>query len=182
LFTLSSPISGRVIELTGTLGSFWNDLNTPIMTVANLSSVWVAASVQEKEIGSVFQGQTAQITFSAYEGESFKGKVHYIGQIFDPDTHTVKVRIAVDNSSGRFRPGMFGSVTLKYPAKKAVLVPDKSIVQRGFNTIIFVEISPWRFEPRICKTGAQLEGRVEITEGLKAGERIVVKEGVLLND
>jgi cobalt-zinc-cadmium efflux system membrane fusion protein len=182
LFTMPSPIDGRIIELTGTQGSFWNDTNAPILTVANLSSVWVAANVQEKEIGSVFKGQSAQINFSAYQGESYKGKVHYIGEIFDPDTHTVKVLIAVDNHLGRFRPGMFGSVTLKYPAKKAIVIPEKAIVQKGFNTIVFVETSPWRFEPRICKTDAQIEDRIEITEGLKAGERIVVKEGVLLND
>ncbi|MBI4767152.1 MAG: efflux RND transporter periplasmic adaptor subunit [Deltaproteobacteria bacterium] len=182
LYTLCSPINGRVIELTGTQGAFWNDTNAPIMTIANLSSVWVAASVQEKEIGSVFQGQTATISFNAYEGESFEGKVRYLGEIFDPDTHTVKVRIALDNSSGRFRPGMFGSVTFRYPAKKTILVPAKALVQRGFNTVVFVETSPWRFESRICKTGLQLDDQVEITTGLKAGERIVVKEGVILND
>ncbi len=182
LYTLSSPINGRVIELSGAQGAFWNDLNAPIMTVANLSTVWVAASVQEREIGSVFEGQTAQITFNAYEGESFKGKVRYVGEVFDTDTHTAKVRIALDNSSGRFRPGMFGSVTFKYPAKEMILVPAKALVQRGFNTVVFVETSPWRFEARICKTGIQLDDRVEIITGLKVGERIVVKEGVILND
>jgi membrane fusion protein, heavy metal efflux system len=181
-YTLPAPIGGRVIELMGAQGAFWNDLNAPIMTIANLSSVWVAASVQEKEIGSVFEGQTAQITFNAYEEESFRGQVRYVGDVFDPDSHTVKVRVALDNTSGRFRPGMFGNVTLKYPGKKTILVPPNALVQRGFETIVFVETSPWRFESRICKTGIQLDHHIEITTGLKAGDRIVVKEGVLLND
>jgi len=182
LYTLHSPISGRVIELAGATGAFWNDLTAPIMTIANLSSVWVAASVQEKDIGFVFENQKAEITFNAYEGESFAGKVRHIGEVFDPDSHTVKVRIALDNASGRFRPGMFGNVTLKYPAKKAILVPQKALVQRGFDTVVFVEIAPWRYEYRPCKTGLHLDERVEITAGIKAGDRIVVREGVLLND
>jgi cobalt-zinc-cadmium efflux system membrane fusion protein len=182
LYTLLSPINGRVIELAGTAGAFWNDMNAPIMTIANLSHVWMAASVPEKEIGCVFKGQTVKILLNAYAGESFSGKVRYVSEILDPDTHTVKVRIVLDNSSGRFRPGMFGNVTFKYPAKKSIVVPSSALVQRGFNTVTFVETSPWRFEPRICRLGAALDDRVEITAGLKAGERIVVKEGVLLND
>jgi cobalt-zinc-cadmium efflux system membrane fusion protein len=182
LYTLHSPIGGRVIELAGAPGAFWNDLTAPILTIANLSRLWVAASVQEKDIGSVFEGQTARITFNAYEGESFQGKVRYVDEVFDPDSHTVKVRIALDNTSGRFRPGMFGNVTLKYPGKKAILVPQKALVQRGFETVVFVETAPWRYEYRSCKTGLHLDDRVEITAGLKAGDRIVVKEGVLLND
>ena len=182
LYTLHSPIGGRVIEVMGAQGSFWNDLNAPIMTVANLSSVWLAASVQEKDIDSVFEGQTVLITFNAFEGESFKGKVRFAGEMLDPDTHTMKVRIALDNSSGRFRPGMFGSVTFKSPAKKGIVVPATALVQRGLFTVVFVETSPWIFEPRICKTGTHFDDQVEITTGLKAGDRIVVKEGVILND
>jgi len=182
LYTLHSPIVGRVIELTGAQGVFWNDMNTPIMTVANLSTVWLAASVQEKDIASMFAGQTVQIAFNAYEGESFKGKVRYVGEVLDPDTRTVKVRIAIDNSSGRFRPGMFAKATFHCQAHKAVVIPVTALIQSGFNTRIFVEVSPWKFEPRICKVGAQIGDKVEIVTGLKAGERVVVKEGVLLND
>lgn len=182
LYTLHAPRGGRIIELSGAQGAFWNDLNAPIMTIANLTRVCMAASVQEKDIGSVFEGQTAEITFNAYEDKVFQGKVGHVGEVFDPDSHTVKVRIALDNSSGRFRPGMFGNVTLKHPAQKVIFVPQKALVQRGFNTVVFVETAPWRFEYRRCKTGHQVDDRVEISAGLKAGDRIMVKEGVLLND
>ncbi|TWJ32555.1 efflux RND transporter periplasmic adaptor subunit [Geobacter argillaceus] len=181
-YTLRSPIAGHVIELTGAQGGFWNDTNAPIMTVANLSTVWLAASVQEKDLASVFVGQEARISLNAYEGEGFSGKVRYVGELLEPDTRTVKVRIAIDNSSGRFRPGMFAKVVFKGPARKAAVVPATALVQSGLNSRIFVETSPWRFEPRVVKTGAQLGNRIEVVSGLKAGERIVVKEGVLLND
>ncbi len=181
-YTLRSPIAGRVIELTGAQGSFWNDTNAPIMTVADLSTIWLSASVPEKDLSFVFVGQAARITLNAYDGESFEGKVRYVGDVLDPDTRTVKVRIAINNASGRFRPGMFAKVIFSGRSHKAAVVPAMALVQSGFNTRVFVEISPWRFEPRIVKTGAELGDRVEIVSGLKAGERIVVKDGVLLSD
>jgi membrane fusion protein, heavy metal efflux system len=180
-YTLRSPIAGHVIELTGGQGAFWNDMNSPIMTVANLSTVWLSASVQEKDISSLFTGQTANISLNAYEGESFKGTVRYVGQVLDPDTRTVKVRLAIDNSSGRFRPGMFAKTIFSGKSRKAIVIPATALVQSGFSTRVFVEKSPWQFEPRILKTGAQLGDKVEVISGLKTGERIVVKEGVLLN-
>lgn len=180
-YTLHSPIAGYVIELTGAQGAFWNDTNAPIMTVADLSVVWLAASVQEKDIHSLSVGQKAGIGVDAFDA-TFEGRVRYVGQVLDADTRTVKVRIAIDNSSGRFRPGMFAKVTFLGRAHKATVVPASAVVQSGFNTRVFVETSPWKFEPRNCKTGAQLGDKVEIVSGLKAGERIVVKEGVLLND
>jgi membrane fusion protein, heavy metal efflux system len=181
-YTMWSPIAGHVIESTGAQGGFWNDTNAPIMTVANLTTVWLTASVQEKDLSSVFVGQTVKITLNAYDNETIKGKVRYVGEVLDPDTRTVKVRIAIDNASGRFRPGMFAKVTFSGQAHQAILVPVTALVQRGFNANIFVEKSPWQFEPRIVKIGAQLDDRVEIISGLIAGERIVMKDGVLLND
>ncbi|MES2071298.1 MAG: efflux RND transporter periplasmic adaptor subunit [Pseudomonadota bacterium] len=181
-YALRSPISGRVIELSGSQGGFWNDTNAPIMTVADLSTVWLAASMQEKDLPLVFIGQTAKITVNAYEGESFEGKVRYIADVLDPDTRTVKVRIAIANQSGRFKPGMFAKLSFNGQAHQAITVPATALVQNGFNTRVFVEKSPWVYEPRVVKTGAQLGGNVEILAGLKAGEKIVAKDGVLLND
>ncbi len=171
-----------MIELTGAQGAFWNDMSAPIMTVADLSTVWLAASIQEKDIGSLFVGQTARISLNAYDGESFDGKVRYVGKVLDPDTRTVKVRIAIDNASGRFRPGMFAKMSFSGRSHKAIVVPATALVQSGFTTRLFLETSPWRFESRVCKTGAQIGDNVEIVSGLKAGDRFVVKEGVLLND
>ena len=182
-YTLRSPIVGRVVDMTAAEGGFWNDTNAPLMTVADLSSVWVSASVQEKDLSAVFVDQDAVISLNAYEGESIKGKVRYVGEVLDPDTRTVKARIAVDNSSGRFRPGMFAKVVFHGKAHQAVAVPAAALVQSGFDTRVYVEQSPGLFQTRVVQTGAHLEDdSIEILSGLKAGERVVIKEGVLLND
>ena len=181
-YTLRAPIAGHVIEQTGAQGGFWNDTNAPLMTVADLSTVWLSAGVQEKDLAAVFVGQTATITLNAYAGESFSGKVRYVAQVLDADTRTVKVRIVLDNAAGRFRPGMFASVVFSGPAHTSTVVPAAALVQDGFNTRVFVEQSPWVFTPRTVKTGARIGDAIEISDGLKAGERIVVRDAVLLND
>lgn len=181
-FTMSAPITGHVIEMTGAQGGFWNDTNAPLMTVADLSKVWLSASVQEKDLSAVFVGQAAQILLNAYPGLTLTGKVAYVAQTLDPDTRTVKVRVALDNAEGRLRPGMFASAVFSGASHESITVPAAALIQDGFNTRVFVENKPWTFESRIVKTGPQVGSQVEVTSGLKPGERIVVKDGVLLND
>ena len=141
-YTLRSPIAGRVIELTGAQGGYWNDTNAGIMTVADLSTVFLTANVQEKDLASVFVGQSGKVALNAYASEIFEGKVRYVGEVLDPDTRTVKVRIGIDNPEGRFRPGMFARVTLAGRAHKAPVIPVSALLQSGFNTRVFVEMSP----------------------------------------
>ncbi|MFZ6745034.1 efflux RND transporter periplasmic adaptor subunit [Undibacterium sp. JH2W] len=181
-YQLRSPIAGRVIELSAAQGGFWNDTNAALMTVADLSTVWMTASVSEKDLSLVFAGQAAKITLNAYDNEVFEGKIRYVGDVIDADTRSVKVRIAIDNKAGRFKPGMYAKVNLSGQAHQAPTIPASAVVQNGFNTRVFVEKTPSVFEPRIVKTGAQVGDKLEILSGLKAGERIVIKEGVLLND
>lgn len=182
LFTLHSPISGRVVELPGAQGGYWNDLTQPIMTVADLSSVWLTANVQEKDLAKVFIGQPVKLTLNAYPDMPVDGKVRYIGEILDPDTRTVKVRVSLDNTQGIFKPGMFARAEFMGKRHDAIVVPTTALVQSDMKTRVFVEVSPWHFVAREVKTGAQIGGITEILSGLKAGERIVTKEGVVLND
>jgi cobalt-zinc-cadmium efflux system membrane fusion protein len=182
-YTLRAPIAGHVVDMTAAEGGFWNDTNAPLMTVADLRNVWVSASVPEKDLASVFVDQDAVIALNAFEGETISGKVRYVGEVLDPDTRTVKARIAVDNANGRFRPGMFAKVLLHGKAHRAVAVPAAALVQSGFDTRVYVEVSPGVYQVRIVKTGPRLDdGSVEVVDGLKSGERIVIKDGVLLND
>ena len=181
-YAMRSPIAGQVIELAAGQGAFWNDTNAAVMTVADLSTVWLTASVQEKDLGALYVGQAASVALNAYPGESFTGRVRYVGAVLEPETRTVKVRIAVENRSGRFRPGMFASVTLKGQPHRAITVPTTALLQSGFNTRVYIEKTPWRFEARTIRTGAQLGDRTEILAGIAAGDRVVVKDGVLIND
>ena len=104
------------------------------------------------------------------------------GDLLDPDTRTVRVRVAIDNRDGLFKPGMFARVSFSGPTHQALLVPATALLQSGLYTRVFVEKAPFRYESRVVSVGATIADRVEVLSGLKAGERIVVKDGVLLND
>lgn len=181
--TLRAPIAGRISELAAAPGGYWNDLNAPLMVLANLSKVWFTASVQEKDIPSIRVGQEVGATLASFPGQTFHSKVAFVGEMLDPETRTVKVRAAFDNASRRLLPAMFANVTFQLSAHKGVVVPTTAILQNPAGSRVYVEVAPWVFEVRVIKEGVHLgEAWTEVVEGLKPGERLVVKEGILLHD
>jgi cobalt-zinc-cadmium efflux system membrane fusion protein len=176
-----APIAGRVVELSAAAGGYWNDATAPLMTVADLSKVYVSASAQEKDLAQLYVGQQASIQLDAWP-QPVTGQVRYIGEMLDADTRTIKVRLPFDNRDGHLKPGMFAEATLLAKPHDGLLVPMTAVIQSGFASRAFVEVKPWQFEARELKLGAQIGEQVEVLAGLKAGERIVIKDGVLLND
>jgi cobalt-zinc-cadmium efflux system membrane fusion protein len=182
LLAVRSPISGRVVDLAAANGAFWNDVTAPLLTVADLSTVYVTANADEADLANIFVGQETKITLNAYPDEPLTGKVRYVGEILDSDTRRVKVRVVVENRSARLKPGMFAQAMLFAKPHPSILVPKNTVVQNGFSSRVFVEVAAWRFEPRVVQLGATIGDRVEILGGLKAGARVVTSDGVLLND
>jgi membrane fusion protein, heavy metal efflux system len=175
-----SPINGRVVDLAVSGGEFKNDPNAVLMTVADLSTVWLTASVQEKDVRKVKTGDTATAVFSAYPDEHFVGKVFSVADLLDLDTRTVKVRVAIENADGRFKPGMFATVRFAGTSMPRVVVPNTALVLRGDETFAFVEVGDWVFEPRRVTTGQQQGEVTVVTEGLDAGTPVVTSEAVVL--
>jgi cobalt-zinc-cadmium efflux system membrane fusion protein len=180
--TVAAPISGSVIDLAVAPGVYWNDATAALMTVADLSTIWVTASVPEKDTALVSKGQQADVTFLAYPNEVFKGHVLFVSDVLDTDTRRTKVRIAFDNPDTRLRPGMFATVRFYAPAQRVPVVPTSALVLKDDANQVFVETAPWTFEPRNVDVGFQQGDSVAITKGVKAGDRVVVKGGVLLGD
>jgi cobalt-zinc-cadmium efflux system membrane fusion protein len=177
-----SPISGSVIDLAAAQGAFWNDPTAALMTVADLGTVWVTASVPESDTALVTKGQSATVTFPAYPGEIFKGKVLFVSDVVDADTRRTRVRIPFQNPEMRLKPNMFASVGFVGPKQTLPVLPTTALVLRSDTDEVFVEVAPWRYEARSVEIGFQEGDRVVVKSGLKPGERVVVKGAVLLND
>jgi len=175
-----SPLTGKVLEVSTATGEFRNDPNAPLMTVADLSTVWVTANVQEKDIHYVHNGDPASATFAAYPNETFRGRVLFVADVLDPDTRTAKVRVALNNEDGRLRPAMFATVILKTWDTKDLTVPTSALVMEGDHTTVFVEVGKNTFERRPVQTGEQQGERTIVKSGLQAGERVLAREGALL--
>jgi cobalt-zinc-cadmium efflux system membrane fusion protein len=177
---LRSPVSGRVIDIAAGIGEFRSDTTAPLMTIADLSTVWLTASVQEKDIRFVAKGQAVRATLAAFPQESVSGPVIAVGEVLDPDTRSTKVRIALPNPDGRYRPGMYATVTfLGYP-EAIVTVPTSALVQIGGAAFVFEQVAPGQYQPVAVEPGPQKSGRTEIRRGLAPGTNVVAENGVLL--
>jgi cobalt-zinc-cadmium efflux system membrane fusion protein len=180
--TITAPIAGSVIELDVGAGAFWNDPNASLMTVADLSSIWVTANVPEKDTAMVSKGQAVEVVFAAYPGEVSRGQVLFVSDIVDSDSRRTKVRIAFANPEIRLKPNMFATVSFFAPTQKVATVPTTALVLKNDGERVFVEVAPWTFQPRNVEINYQQGNSTIIKNGLNAGERAVVKGGVLLND
>jgi cobalt-zinc-cadmium efflux system membrane fusion protein len=180
--SLKAAVSGSVIDLQVARGAFLNDPTAAIMTIANLGTVWVTANVPERDTALVVKGQDVDVVLAAYPGEVFAGKVLFISDVLDPDTRRTKVRIAFENPDIRLKPNMFANATFLAPKQTVQVVPTSALVLKEETDQVFVEVAPWTFEARPIEVSFQQGDQAVVESGLKAGERVVVKGGVLLND
>jgi cobalt-zinc-cadmium efflux system membrane fusion protein len=178
--TLRAPFDGRVVDRKVTPGALVESLQ-PLMTVANLSNVWVFLQAYDKDLALVKNGLPVMIRTEAYPQESFKGRIDFVGSTFDPGTRTVKLRATVGNSAEKLKPGMFIKAHVDVPrpadeAKAILVVPQSALQTLEGRTTFFVQASPGVFERRFVETGHSFEGFTEVLAGVKAGD-IVVTEG-----
>jgi cobalt-zinc-cadmium efflux system membrane fusion protein len=177
-----SPLSGKVLELSIVPGEFRNDTNAAVMTIADLSTVWVSSQVPETYIRFIQRNERVEVSLIAYPGEIFDGHVSRIADTVDPQTRTVKVQAEIDNRDGRFRPEMFGSIHHIESKERTAVVPANAVVDDGGRSIVFIESSPGFFEERTVIVGKPAGRLVRIVSGIKPGETIVVDGAMLLSN
>jgi membrane fusion protein, heavy metal efflux system len=177
-----SPVAGSVTALAITPGSTINDPTQSLMTVADLSTIWVTAMVPEKDIDKVAKNQDADVVFVAYPDKPRRGKVLFVADVVEPDSRRNKLRIAFANEDYALKPNMFASVTLAGPDIAQVVLPSSSLLMNNDRTSVFVATAPWTFERRIVDPQLDDGPTVAIRTGLSAGEQVVTQGGILLND
>jgi len=150
--------------------------------VADLSSVWVLADVFEQDIGMVKSGATAKVKINAYPDKDFDGKVTYVYPTLSAETRTVQVRIELANPGQLLKPGMFANVELAgITRSNAVTVPASAVIDSGKRQIVLVQVKEGRFEPREVKPGMRSDNDIEVLEGVKEGEDVVVAANFLID-
>ena len=181
LFTVTSPIAGRVLDRHAVLGQYAGP-SAPLFTVADLSRVWVMAQAFERDAVNVQVGTTAHITLAALPGQEFDGRVALVGRQVDPGSRTLPVRIEVANPSGLLRPGMSASIRLEVVGeRRTILVVPAAALQRvGERWLAFVPTAQYEYEMRPVGRGRDLGPDIEVVSGLKAGETVVVEGAFLL--
>src|SRR5436190_8580469 len=179
VFSLNSPIDGIVVERNATIGASVGT-EASLFKIIDLSRVWVDANVFEKDLQRVRLGQQVKLTVPAFPGSTFSGKVILVNSVVDPDTRTVKVRTEVPNPDGRLKPDMFANVEIITDVNRAAIsIPQSAVLNDNGQTVVFVAEGKG-YQKRQVHTGIQNGDRVEITDGLNAGEKLVVKGNYLL--
>ncbi|HXC70649.1 MAG TPA: efflux RND transporter periplasmic adaptor subunit [Pyrinomonadaceae bacterium] len=178
-FSLNSPIDGIVIERNATVGaSVGTDAN--LFKIIDLSRVWIDADVFEKDLPRVRPGQEVKLKVTAFPESTFSGKVILINSVVDPETRTVKVRTEVANPDGRLKPDMFANVQIVTDVNRAAIsIPQSAVLNDEGKTVVFVAEGDG-YKKRQVQAGIQNNGRVEVVDGLTAGDKVVVKGNYLL--
>jgi len=169
--TLYSPVSGYVVQKMAFQGMRAMP-GEKLFDIADLSTVWIVAEVYENELALVKQGQRAVISLSYFPGREINAVIDYVYPVLSAETRTAKVRFTVPNPGMQLKPQMFTNVEITIPVGKKLAVPAEAVLDTGTRQVVYVEKGDGYFEPRQVKTGAKVEGMVEILVGLNQGEKV----------
>jgi Cu(I)/Ag(I) efflux system membrane fusion protein len=181
--TITAPKSGIVLEKPAIEGMHFNT-GDPLFKMADLSSVWLMAEVQEQDLESLRVGQSATVSLVAYPGRSFVGKVDFIYPALTVSTRTGRVRIVLPNKEGLLRESMYATVTIDAPAtlgSATEVVPTSAVIDSGTRQVVLVAHGEGRFAPRVVQVGVQGDGYTQILSGVKPGEQVVVSANFLID-
>ncbi len=158
---------------------------TPKMTIislADLSSVWLLVDVFEAQVSQITKGLSAQMRLSYDPARVWNGKITYIYPQIEDKTRTLKVRLEFENEGEILKPGMYANVTIFGQEKPAALnIAREALIRSGKAQRVILALGDGRFQPAAVKTGIESGGRIEIIEGLEEGEDIVVSSQFLID-
>ncbi len=180
--TFYSPVDGIVMEKM-----VFKGMNVmagmDLYKIVDLSTIWIIADIYQYELPWVKVGQQAEVELSYLPGKTFRGTITYIYPMLSMETKTAKVRIEVRNTATLdFKPEMYATVKIASPVVvHAVAVPDQAIIRSGERNIAVIALGGGYFDPREIKLGVMAEGYVQVLEGIKEGEKIVVSSQFLID-
>jgi cobalt-zinc-cadmium efflux system membrane fusion protein len=177
---LRAPFDGRVIMRNITRGEVV-ETNQKFFTVADLSDIWVIAAVPEKDVEYIQKGHPVDIVAAAYPHGIFKGTITYVGDVLDPATRTLPVRVTAPNPDKRLKPEMFALVRIQATPDPNTLTVPLSAIQNGpTGNVVFVQRGPSEFEMRTVRLGEEYGDVAAVLDGVRAGEPVVTKGSFVL--
>jgi cobalt-zinc-cadmium efflux system membrane fusion protein len=180
-----APFDGRVIARNLTKGEVV-ETTEKLFVVADLSDVWVTAVIPEKDIPYIRPdltgaGQSVEVHVAAYPGEVFQGRITYVGDVLDPATRTMRLRLELPNPERKLKPAMYASVRVYSEAEpNALLIPQAAVQRDRDRQFVFVQREPSVFEARDVKLGHSNGHDIKVQDGLLEGEAIVTNGAFVL--
>jgi Cu(I)/Ag(I) efflux system membrane fusion protein len=178
--TIYSPVSGYVVQKMAVQGMRVMP-GEKLFDVVDLTSVWIVSDIYEYELPYIKVGQTARIGLSYFPGKEFSSRVDYIYPSLASETRTAKVRFTIPNPDGALKPQMFTNVEIKINLGNRLTVPSEAVIDTGVRQIVYVDKGEGNFEPREVTTGLKADELVEVTGGVKAGEKVASSANFLID-
>lgn len=159
------------------------DAGQAIYKTADLSELWLIAQVQEQDLGAIQPGQKARANFVAFPGRTFEGKVDFIYPTLSAETRTARVRIVLPNPEGLLRAAMYANVQIDATAggEPVLTVPNSAVLDTGTRQVVLVAAGVGKFEPRTVHLGIHGDDWVQVVDGIKPGDRVVVGANFLID-
>jgi len=181
LVEVRAPHAGYVMELNVRHGMYVTP-ELMIMSIADLSSVWVEVDIFESQTGWVEAGQPARMTLAAAPGREWHGEVDYVYPTLRTTSRTGRARLVFENPELVFRPGMYARVRIDAaPREDVVVVPTSAVIRTGAGARVVLALGEGRFRPAEVEAGLESGGQTEIIAGLAPGERVVVSGQFLID-
>ena len=178
--TIYSPVSGYVVQKAAFQGMRAMP-GEKLLDIADLSTVWILSDIFEYELPLIKVGEKALISLSYFPGRTFTSTIDYVYPAIAADTRSAKVRFTIPNPGNRLKPQMYTDVEVKVNLGNKLVIPDDAVLDAGKRQVVYVDRGEGNFEPREVSIGMRADGMVEITSGLKAGERVASAANFLID-
>ncbi len=142
---------------------------------------WFFAQVYEKDLAMVRTGQSVEVSFPAYQGKKFLGRIVAIEPNVDPQTRSTKARIVVEHPMEKLSFDMYADIKIKIPLGRKLAIPYTSIIDTGTRRLVYLEVGQGQYEPRAIETGFEAQDYVQVIAGLKPGDRVVTEGNFILD-
>ena len=176
---LRSPATGVILARDAVVDQRFGKY-MELYRIADLSRIWVIASLYESDARYIRSGQAARLSVPA-AGRTLAARTVEVLPPEDGTGRVLNLRLAAENPDAALRPGMLVDVDLEVDLPASLMVPDDAVVDTGRARMVFVSRGEGAFEPRPVETGWRFDGKVQITSGLKAGERVALGANFLLD-
>jgi Cu(I)/Ag(I) efflux system membrane fusion protein len=178
--TVNSQYAGVVSEVLAEEGSYLSEGST-VLKLSDLSTLWAEAQLYVTELPFLNQTKDALVEIPYYADRIINGRVNFVNPELQPSSKIVTIRVDIPNSKREYQTGMQAYITLKGKVKNTIAVPTNALIQDTNGVTVWLENAVGAFESRMVSVGMTNKDYTEITEGLKAGEKVVVSGAYLLN-
>jgi cobalt-zinc-cadmium efflux system membrane fusion protein len=184
IMPVRAPIGGTVVSRKAGPGQYVQPSNTdPVVTIADLSRVWMVANVPEMDVPYIHLGDDVEVKVAAYPNELFRARITNIGAVVDPATRRVTVRSEVEPKGFALKPQMFATFRIvTTTGTPSPAVPSKAVLRDGDKASVWVEIGPRKFAPRKIERGMEQGEMTQVLSGVKPGDVVVTEGAVFLGN